>query len=380
MNAEQFLNIYNDKHFYDFRRLGYKYGQSEIANFHNMLKEELYLQLPIKDYAGQPVMLLPAKLPTLQPESKKIAQLPNQGIVYSLVALDKEIKDSLQIENITKDSCAKSCEYKKINMNMKAAFEFISNKKNKITEANISKLYKIAIEPCLHAGDKLESSKKYRQGPVYIVGSTKIEKTCLAAKKLGHYMKNFVQFINATDQLDDLNKAALVHFYFAHLHPYYDGNGRVSRLLHIWFLLQKGYGATLLTSMSEQILKTKNQYYSAFEKIEKNWQASGILDPAPFLLYFAENVYKKLKFSKPSSRKKTEYQKKLEKTQLSQKQAALYKYALAQFSDLEFSTKDLQKAYSNAAYATIRDFVIKFEKLGILEKHPYSNRPKYKFV
>ena len=40
-------------------------------------------------------------------------------------------------------------------------------------------------------------------------------------------------------------------------------------------------------------------------------------------------------------------------------------------------TKQLEKDFGNAAYATIRSFVLKFEKLGLLKSTRYRNRMKY---
>ena len=40
-------------------------------------------------------------------------------------------------------------------------------------------------------------------------------------------------------------------------------------------------------------------------------------------------------------------------------------------------TKQLEKDFGNAAYATIRIFVLKFERLGLLKSTQYGNRVKY---
>ena len=37
------------------------------------------------------------------------------------------------------------------------------------------------------------------------------------------------------------------------------------------------------------------------------------------------------------------------------------------YGDAEFSTKQLEKDFGDAAYATIRSFVLKFEKLGLIK-------------
>ena len=42
--------------------------------------------------------------------------------------------------------------------------------------------------------------------------------------------------------------------------------------------------------------------------------------------------------------------------------------------------KQLEKDFQNAAYATIRSFVLKFTKLGILSFQQYGNRTKYKLI
>ena len=47
------------------------------------------------------------------------------------------------------------------------------------------------------------------------------------------------------------------------------------------------------------------------------------------------------------------------------------------YGDAEFSTKQLEKDFGDAAYATIRSFVLKFEKLGLIKSTQYGNRMKY---
>lgn len=51
---------------------------------------------------------------------------------------------------------------------------------------------------------------------------------------------------------------------------------------------------------------------------------------------------------------------------------------LSAYGNEEFSTKRLEKDFGNAAYATIRSFVQKFERLGLLTSQKYGNRVKYR--
>ena len=72
------------------------------------------------------------------------------------------------------------------------------------------------------------------------------------------------------------------------------------------------------------------------------------------------------------------YRSLLKEGQITEKEASLWNFVLSQFSDSPFSTKELEKAYGNAAYATIRSFVLKFSALGLLETIKYTTKNKYK--
>ena len=55
----------------------------------------------------------------------------------------------------------------------------------------------------------------------------------------------------------------------------------------------------------------------------------------------------------------------------------LWQFVLTAYGSEEFSTKRLEKDFGDAAYATIRSFVLKFERLGLLASVHYGNRVKY---
>jgi Fic family protein len=57
--------------------------------------------------------------------------------------------------------------------------------------------------------------------------------------------------------------AALTHYQFATIHPYYDGNGRTARLLTTLILHKAGYGLKGLYSLEEYYARNINGYYQA---------------------------------------------------------------------------------------------------------------------
>lgn len=57
--------------------------------------------------------------------------------------------------------------------------------------------------------------------------------------------------------------AALAHYQFATIHPYYDGNGRTARLLTTLILHSSGYGLKGIYSLEEYYAKNLPAYYAA---------------------------------------------------------------------------------------------------------------------
>ena len=177
--------------------------------------------------------------------------------------------------------------------------------------------------------------------------------------------------------MNDLVKAAIIHFNLAFLHPYFDGNGRMARLLHLWYLVQNGYSSALFIPFSALINRSKRGYYKAYTLVEENAKLSGTLDVTPFLSYFISEVYDKLEHIAPAAVAQTSFQDILKSGQVTEKEQLLWNYVLSAYGTNQFSTKQLEKDFGDAAYATVRGFVLKFEQLGLLRSQKYGNRVKY---
>ena len=76
---------------------------------------------------------------------------------------------------------------------------------------------------------------------------------------------------------------------FLCVHPFNDGNGRMSRLLTTLLLYRAGYVVGKYVSLESKIEKTKESYYKALEKSDINWNREEN-DLTPFIKYILGTV------------------------------------------------------------------------------------------
>ena len=85
---------------------------------------------------------------------------------------------------------------------------------------------------------------------------------------------------------------------FLCIHPFYDGNGRVSRLLTTFLLLKYGYDLDQYYSLSYVILNNLDEYYKSLESSSSEWNENNNDYEAfvHFMLYCLKEGYQKLAY------------------------------------------------------------------------------------
>lgn len=76
---------------------------------------------------------------------------------------------------------------------------------------------------------------------------------------------------------------------FLCIHPFLDGNGRMSRLLTTLLLYRCGYLVGKYISLEAKISKNKNSYYEALEQSQKDWSI-GKDNPESFIKYLLGTI------------------------------------------------------------------------------------------
>ena len=382
MDGAQFAKMLSDKHLFELNRMEYKYSTVSVKEFAELLRQNFAQPLPLTDFSGNKLFYLPNLAQISTNGMKQLLSVPISGQNFGLSAMTEEIYATFQIESIRStrssiryilDGYAPRDEQEARIYGMKRGLEFIANRQNRITEENLHHLYQISTGDYLPDEDRLLPNHFYRHGEVFIVGGEE-PRPGLPAERLPGAMKCLVDFANANDGINELHKAAILHFAFAYYHPYFDGNGRTARLFHLWYLVQQGYPAVLFTPFSRYIAENKGAYYKAYERVERNALISGYTDVTPFLFYFCNEVYNRLQVDAVPPKTDLEvYQTALAEGKITEKERLLWEYVLSAYGAEEFTTKQLEKDFRNAAYATIRTFVMKFH--DIRRKENNGKRP-----
>ena len=122
-------------------------------------------------------------------------------------------------------------------------------------------------------------------GPMEVVsgaiGREKVHFTAPPASTLPAQTEAFLKWFEAAPVGDTLIKAGLAHLWLVTLHPFDDGNGRISRAVGDMALARAEATSHRFYSFSAQIQRERKDYYDQLEATQK-----GPLDVTPWLGWF----------------------------------------------------------------------------------------------
>lgn len=134
---------------------------------------------------------------------------------------------------------------------------------------DVRKIYDYVTEGEITADD-LPDGKLFRSDAVSVlsgVAGKSIHEGLFPESRIIDAVENLVQFM-AGAPLPDLIKIAVGHYYFGYIHPFYDGNGRVGRLLSSLYL-SKACSKYTAYSLSQGCHQNQKRYLEMFARTNK---------------------------------------------------------------------------------------------------------------
>lgn len=156
-----------------------------------------------------------------------------------------------------------------------------------VTRNYILQLHKILYS---HMNNPLAGQTKNVQNYIsasYPDGRTKILFTPLAPYETPKALDKICEEYNkviGNFELEPLIAIPVFIHDFLCIHPFNDGNGRMSRLLTTLLLYHSGFEVGRYISLEAKIAKTKDLYYDALNQAQNGWH-EGTEDKVPFIKY-----------------------------------------------------------------------------------------------
>lgn len=250
---------------------------------------------------NQEILLLITKIMSVDKElTKKTDTLPEIALnQYTIQSLINEIKQTNDIENVysTKKEIRET--YKRIEKGIdKGRFKGLVSKYLMFkTKGNIKlescqdirNLYnelvldEVIEEDKDNAPDGLIFRKEIVN--VHAASGKIIHKGLYPEDKIINAMTNALKVLNDSS-INYLISAAIFHYMFAYIHPFYDGNGRTDRFISS-YVISKNLNPLVAYKFSYVVKKHQKQYYNMFSDTN-NPRNMG--DVTPFIIQFLEFI------------------------------------------------------------------------------------------
>lgn len=161
---------------------------------------------------------------------------------------------------------------------------------NGMTEAAVRKLHALVMG----AGKARVKPTPYRDGQNVIRDSRSNTIVYLPpeAHDVPPLMTQLMAWLNEEAELPIPVKAAIAHYQYATIHPYYDGNGRTARLLTSLVLYLGGYDLKGLYALEEYYARNLGEYYEALSigTSHNYYQGRAKADITRWISYFIDGM------------------------------------------------------------------------------------------
>ena len=230
--------------------------------------------------------------------------LPSQEIILRWRALVEATRSSTGIEGnlLNKEQVQEVLQGKRIAAherfitevkNYKEALGFIRKRAlqlQPITKEDILRLHTITMRELV---DRSKTGA-FRKTPIFVVNVTKkgeeVQYEGPPAKIVASSFDDLLLWLQKEgSNLHPVLTAGILHYEFVSIHPFADGNGRVARLLTMWYLNKTGYGLKNVLVPETYYFAGRQAYYRALNQA-KTYSKQRVADPRPWLEDFVVGI------------------------------------------------------------------------------------------
>jgi len=189
-----------------------------------------------------------------------------EGIFTSEARLNELVKDKSEPRNRSEQEIAG---YRDVLATIHESYEYIPVRPNTILQLHRD-LYSFSASSI---GGRFKNADNIIE-EIDISGEHRVRFRPVSATQTPMAMENLcTSFINATDsgEFDDLLLIPIFILDFLCIHPFNDGNGRMSRLLTLLLLYRAGYIVGKYISLEMIIEKSKETYYDVLGECSEGW-------------------------------------------------------------------------------------------------------------
>jgi len=166
-----------------------------------------------------------------------------------------------------------------------------------ITESSIKNLHNILLKhsqkDSWHKGGYKQHSNAVEVN--YPDGTKRIIfETTEAGTPTEDAMRSLIDWYKSDKQTHPLVKCALFCYEFVSIHPFQDGNGRLSRLIATLLLLKNGYKWIPYVSFEHEIENRKDEYYRALRNCQSQRPNENITEWVSFFFNALSNIQNQL--------------------------------------------------------------------------------------
>ena len=178
-----------------------------------------------------------------------------------------------------------------------------------ITESQIKSLHnyllKHSVKDTWHKGEYKQLSNEVEAN---LPDGTKqtIFKTTEPGLQTEDAMIRLIEWYTSDQDTLPLIKDAIFIYEFLSIHPFQDGNGRLSRLLANLLLLKNGYSWIQYVSFEHEIENRKSEYYKVLMDAQKNRPGENITNWLTFFTSCLNNIQRNLLLKLEESKKVSE--------------------------------------------------------------------------